>query len=140
MSSSGLSNITIAIISLVTAIVSAIGTQLYNDYVSPPISESTANVHQQDGVFVFIRSLPSYDYTPLGVINENTVGRAIGATKGKKGKQFWNSLAKTLVTDVTSFSGRLSSIVGIVKTSYPQADGVLFSDDLTECTVIKFKK
>jgi hypothetical protein len=76
--------------------------------------KSTAEVEQEEGMYVFYRSKPVTEYEYLGTYK-------IGMVWDDKPKLLFNKLIKK------------------TKDKYPNADGVIIDNEMEKCDAIKFK-
>ncbi|HKR03141.1 MAG TPA: hypothetical protein VJY62_00790 [Bacteroidia bacterium] len=132
-----------AIIGLIGICVGTFGTLIIKPNVeqSKPIPPDHSLVQQFQGVYLYIRSKPeNVNYTSLGIINANSLTRAVENANHKKGfGNILESVGKSVVKDL-SFENRLSAIIEGAKNYNPEVQGVIFLKDLTECELIKFNK
>lgn len=127
-----------ALIGLAGIIIGTFGTWYVNNYLTEN-DPAQAKVQQYEGVYIFLRSRPLHqNYTSVGIVKTNTLSRALESTQGKKKfGEILESIGESLVNDV-KFDSRLEEIVQRAKEQYPQMNGMIFSNNLTECEVISF--
>ena len=78
------------------------------------INRSTAEVEQEEGVYVFYRSKPVSDYEYLGTYK-------IGLIWDDKPKLLFNKLVRK------------------TKDKFPNADGIIIDNEMGKCDAIRFK-
>jgi hypothetical protein len=140
MKSKGNSTVFVAIIGLVGILVGTFGKEGI-DYMKgkPPLDMSEANVQQYQNVYVFIRSRPKTDrYKSFGTVETNSLVRAVESANNKRGfGNIMKSVGQSLLNDIP-FENRLNEIVIEAKKVKPELQGLIFSDNLTKCEMIKF--
>jgi hypothetical protein len=102
------------------------------------LSKEYARVETMQDLYVFIESVPATDdgFESLGTF-ECTGDTTVGAKE---------TVAQALcrlfysTKDTLPFDQRLSMMISNVKTNFPEANGVVFSDKMKKCNVIKFKE
>jgi hypothetical protein len=100
---------------------------------------SIGNVQKYENVFLFIRSKPvTNNYIILENVYTNVLTRAVESGTGKKGWDIFKKVGESLFKDM-SFETRLDEIITAAKAKHPNVDGLIFSNDLTECQLIEFK-
>lgn len=98
-----------------------------------------AQVQQIDGLYIFIKSKPLNEYQSLGFHQMNSIDRAIESSQGnKKFKDFIKEVGKSLINDL-DFDNRLKKVLFFVNQNIQNAEGIVFSDDLTEFESIRFQ-
>jgi hypothetical protein len=78
------------------------------------VSKSTADVEQEEGVYVFYRSKPVANYEYVGTYK-------IGMVWDDKPSLLFNKLVRK------------------TKEKFPSADGIIIANDMGKCDAIKFK-
>jgi hypothetical protein len=86
------------------------------------------------GVYVFIMSEPTTEYEKLGDMKFGWYDKVLSLSN-KSISQVSAEILSSL-----SFDKNLSISINEVKLKFPEADAVVFDDDMSNCSVIKFKK
>lgn len=112
----------------------------YNSYFPEQLSNDYARVQRYNGLHIFLHSEPlnKESYEVLQAIEANNAVDVIsnaGIGKEKAGKVF-----KNLFTGGKSlgFKEKLHNMTEQAKQLYPDADGIIFSNDMVRGQVIKF--
>lgn len=102
------------------------------------IDKSECNAFQDNsGLYVFIMSEPKREIAErYPTITRNLINEKITEIKKMKPLQLVTGIPNAL-NDI-SFDRQINEMIQLVKTNYPQADGVIFKK-LDECTPIRFK-
>jgi hypothetical protein len=99
-----------------------------------PNSYNEATVKQLQGLFIFIESEPLKPYDKIADLKISMVDKLI-------------SLSEKSVPEVTKeilssfiFDKNLQNVINEIKSKFPEANGVIFNDDMSSCSIIIFKK
>lgn len=101
------------------------------------VSKDMAEVDKINGMYVFIKSEPLMEYDYLGTY-ESKWFLEVGKLAKLKGKKLTEILDE--VTDNLDFNDKLEKTIDEVKQKHPRADAVIFSEGMSSCKIIKFKK
>jgi uncharacterized lipoprotein YajG len=95
---------------------------------------SQAKVKAIEGVYVFINSEPTTSYEKLGDVKIGLYDKILNL-RNKSVSQ----VSADIITSL-SFDRNLNNAIDDVKSKFPQANAVIFNDDMSGCSVIKFDK
>ncbi|MCH8903561.1 MAG: hypothetical protein IIA45_06580 [Bacteroidetes bacterium] len=98
-----------------------------------------AKTQKIEGLYVFIKSEPTAPYNTIGTIKSKDVfERAIevGVGEEKAGTVLKNIIKSAL--EEIPFEKKLSLMASEAKDKYPNAEGIIFTSNLNNCSVIRF--
>lgn len=107
--------------------------------VDKSLTDDFAQVSQIQNIYVFLESRPANKYTSLGTFQgDNAIEmlQSIGIGKEKFGNVLLNML-NTGNQNLNLYEV-INKMVEGTKEKYPEASGIIFSDRLKKCEVIKF--
>lgn len=99
---------------------------------------STANSHQENGLYVFIYSDPSQEYTTLGTLENDWVEQISKSGRKRKIGEFLKSTMNAIGQNM-SIDEIVGKMTAQAKNKYPEADGIIFTHKLMNAKVVKFK-
>jgi len=86
------------------------------------------------GVYIFIMSEPTASYEKLGDMRFGWYDKVLSLSS----KSISQVSAEILAS--LSFDKNLNNSINAIKVKFPDVEGVVFDDDMSNCTVIKFKR
>lgn len=95
--------------------------------------ECNSTVDSMNGIYIFIKSKPSSNYKYLGTIDLNWYDHLT-----RSGQMDIHSTIKSL-SSIVSFNDKLESALKQAKEKFPDAQGVIFDDDMSKCEVVLFE-
>lgn len=101
-------------------------------------TSSTANSHQENGLYVFIYSDPSREYTTLGTLENDWMEQISKSGRKRKIGEFLKSAVNT-IGQHASIDVIIEKMTTQAKRAYPNADGIIFTHKLMNAKVVKFK-
>ncbi len=138
-------NFPVLILSVIIAFIFGAGLVYFGlPFVNPPkenkLTNDYATVQKINNLHVFIEAEPVSEYTTLKTFKGDSlesVWNSFGIGKDKFGKVLLNILDAGQHNLI--LSQKLERMTEAVNNQYSDADGVIFSDKMNECAVIKFK-
>ncbi len=106
----------------------------------PKYTEQSAEVEKLLGVSVFVKCKPQKPYELISKFKDENALDILGGLG--IGENRWDRVAENIFnagTENLIFSNKLQKVVQNVKEKYPEAQGIIFYDNLSECEVIRFK-
>ncbi len=92
-----------------------------------------ANVKKIEGLYIFIESEPISPYDQIAEFKNGIFDKLLSASQ----KSVSEATSDILCSFV--FDKNLKNIATEIKSKYPEANGVIFNDDMTDCKIIKYK-
>lgn len=104
-----------------------------------PPSQKEANVNNIRGLYVFVLAEPQSPYEVIGQV-KNDLGKQLNeSTSGetKAGKIIGGILGTAAKN--ASFQQLMNNMIDLAKEQYPNADAIIFDNNLSNARVISFK-
>jgi len=95
---------------------------------------SQSKVKKVAGVYIYIMSEPTAPYEKLGDIKFTLYDKVLSLNNKSISQVSADILASF------SFDKNLNNSINEVKLKFPEVDAVVFDDDMSNCTAIKFKR
>lgn len=97
-----------------------------------------AEVMSIQNVYVFVKTEPVSEYTVINTCKNDFIDQSVDTIKGKKLGKALRGLLDVSTSNI-DFQKLLNHMVEKAKQEYPEAEGLIFRDNLSNCEVIKFK-
>jgi hypothetical protein len=104
-----------------------------------PPKPQEATVNNIRGLYVFVLSEPQVSYEVIGPV-KNDIGKQLNeSTSGKtKAGKIIGGILGTAAKNV-NFQQLMNNMIDLAKEQYPNAEGIIFDNNLSNARVIKFK-
>lgn len=103
----------------------------------PVYQKEYARVRKYKGIYVFINSQPVNQYEELGTISAS-VWDNLKIEKGDRAGTVIRRISNSEKEHIT-LSDMLEKVITNATLEYPEAEGVIFTDKMNSCQVVKFE-
>jgi hypothetical protein len=104
-----------------------------------PPRQKEASVNNIRGLYIFVLSEPQVNYDVIGQVKNDFASQLGEVTKGKKkAGKILEGIFNTATKNV-DFQQLMNNMIDLTQDQYPQAEGIIFDNNLSNARVIVFK-